>query len=82
MSLTTTANVWGIPRAVLGFVLLAVLALPIVFLFIVFLYEVVEAPLAKSQIWSPDHLEPRFQEQGEEDCAVTTPLVASQQKFE
>ena len=82
VSLTTTANVWGIPRAVLGFVLLAVLALPIVFLFLVFLYEVVEAPLAKSQIWSPDHLEPRIQEQGEEDCTVTTPLVASQQKFE
>ena len=43
---------FGIPRAVLGFVLLAATALAIVFMFFVFLFEVFMAAFARSQRWS------------------------------
>lgn len=52
ITLTTQVNVFGIPRAVLGFVLLAATALAIVFMFFVFLFEVFMAAFARSQRWS------------------------------
>lgn len=51
VALTTDANVWGIPRAVVGFVLLALLCLAIVFLFFVFLIEILQSLFARWQRW-------------------------------
>lgn len=50
--LTTTVNIWGIPRAVLSMVLLAVLALAILFVFLVFMWDVATALLSPRQRWS------------------------------
>lgn len=50
--LTTKVNIWGIPRAVLGIVLLAVLALAILYIFFVFVWDVATALLSPRQRWS------------------------------
>ncbi|WFD18653.1 hypothetical protein MCAP1_000859 [Malassezia caprae] len=50
--LTTGVNIWGIARAVLGMVLLAVLALAILFVFLVFVWDVATALLSPRQRWS------------------------------
>ena len=51
VALSTEANVWGIPRAIIGFVLLAVLSLAIVFIFFVFLLEIVQTLFSRRQRW-------------------------------
>ncbi|WFD32188.1 hypothetical protein MSPP1_003231 [Malassezia sp. CBS 17886] len=51
IALTTEANIWGIPRAVLGFVLMALTALPIVFLFFLFLWENLAALVSRRHWW-------------------------------
>ncbi|WFD26382.1 hypothetical protein MNAN1_001362 [Malassezia nana] len=50
--LTTNINIWGIPRAVLGLVLLAVLALAILFIFLVFLWDICTALVSSRQRWT------------------------------
>ncbi|KAI3623652.1 hypothetical protein CBS14141_003351 [Malassezia furfur] len=52
IALTTQANLWGIPRAVLGFVLMAVTAIAIVFVFAVFVWEVALSLISRNQRWS------------------------------
>ncbi|WFD44957.1 hypothetical protein MPSI1_003632 [Malassezia psittaci] len=52
VALTTQANIWGIPRAVLGFVLLAVTAIAIVCIFVLFLAECLIALVSRNQRWS------------------------------
>lgn len=55
IALSTEANVWGIPRAIVGFVLLAVLSLAIVFIFFVFLLEIVQTLFSRRQRWKGDY---------------------------
>lgn len=50
--LTTESNIWGIPRAVLGFVLMAVWAIAIVCLFLLFLWEIGTTLISRRQRWS------------------------------
>lgn len=50
--LTTQANIWGIPRAVIGFVLFAVVALAVVFIFFVFLWDIIAALFSRQQRWT------------------------------
>ena len=52
IALTIQANVWGIPRAVLGYVLLGVTALAMVFMFFVVLWDTVSPLLIPRQRWS------------------------------
>ncbi|WFD00898.1 hypothetical protein MYAM1_003654 [Malassezia yamatoensis] len=52
VALTTQANIWGIPRAVLGFVLMAVTAIAIVCIFVLFLVELLIAFVSRNQRWS------------------------------
>lgn len=53
--LSTEANIWGIPRAIIGFVLLAVLSLAIVFIFFVFLLEIVQTLFSRRQRWKHEY---------------------------
>ena len=52
IALTIQAKVWGIPRAVLGYVLLGVTALAMVFMFFVVLWDTVSPLLIPRQRWS------------------------------
>lgn len=52
VALATESNIWGIPRAVLGFVLMAVTSLAVVFIFLVFVWDVLVALLSRHQRWT------------------------------
>ncbi|WFD22238.1 hypothetical protein MEQU1_000903 [Malassezia equina] len=73
--LTTTMNIWGIPRAVLGLVVLAVLALAILFLFFVFVWDIATALLSPRQRWSK-----RYAEKEDEDMAADTASPPAEHK--
>ncbi|PKI83618.1 hypothetical protein MVES1_002597 [Malassezia vespertilionis] len=55
--LSTQVNIWGIPRAVLGFVLLGVSALAIVFIFFILLWDILACVFSRHQRWTTRYAE-------------------------